>query len=126
MKGISAVLFSWRNLTRKQVSLFKDYRIFKRQDGSWGRPEEVYLDEPYMDTGLHAFFGVLSEMNGNDRQQLALTNSYRKGRISLNKFVSFRKNCGRTDQSCCHEATNPRCTQCILRSENTLIWPGHG
>ena len=78
---------------QKAASLFKDYRIFKRRDDSWGRPDEVYLDEPYLNTGLDAFFGALRN-EGNNQQQLPLANNYRKGRISRDKFPAFAKTVG--------------------------------
>ncbi len=36
---------------------FRNHRIFKCVEGTWVRPSRVYLDAPFLDTGLNAYFG---------------------------------------------------------------------
>ena len=39
-----------------KARLFADYPIFERKDGRYGRPSEVFLDKPFLDTGLSAYY----------------------------------------------------------------------
>ncbi len=41
---------------RDHVDLFADYFIFKLADGKWGTPSHVYLDAPFCETGLSAYY----------------------------------------------------------------------
>ena len=34
------------------LAMFRDQRIFKREDGKWSAGENVFIDEPFTDTGL--------------------------------------------------------------------------
>ena len=42
-----------------KASIFKEFLIFKLSTGRWGKPIAVYLDLPYLDTGLTAFYDAL-------------------------------------------------------------------
>lgn len=72
------------------ASLFKDYLIFECVGGCWGRPSEVYLDAPYLDTGLSAYYEAL----GDDADRVALSNSYFNAKLSLKRFVKFAEEVG--------------------------------
>lgn len=42
-------------------SIFKGYYIFQRQNGDWCTPDGIYLDDPYKETDLSAYYGALGE-----------------------------------------------------------------
>ena len=70
-------------------SLFGEYCIFQRGDGLWSRPSGVYLDAPYLDTGLHAYYGPL----GSESSRAPLSDSYRSFDM-LAQLVPFAQRCG--------------------------------
>ena len=57
------------------ASVFRGYRIVLRDDDTWARPREVYLDTPYSRTGLHSFFGPLRAL-GHRTSRVALSGRY--------------------------------------------------
>ena len=69
--------------------LFEDYLIFQRADGLWSRPDGVYLDAPWLDTGLEAYFGPLGPRAGRD----ALSDSYKSFDMP-DQFVRFAETSG--------------------------------
>lgn len=75
-----------------RVSLFKDYFIFKLADGRWGKPSKVYLDSPFYDTGLTAYYETL----GAESQFSALSQDYKECGISCEKIGEFAKRFGVT------------------------------
>ncbi len=81
----------------KAAKLFGKYRIFERADGLWGQPDQVYLDAPYCDTGLHAFFRFFED-DEDGTHPVALSNSYSTGQMALKKFVAFARTCGVADR----------------------------
>ena len=74
----------------KTAAMFSNYWIFEREDGKWACPRQVYLDSPYLDTGLHAFFQPLID-NGHNGRPVALAKRYLKTRVALNPFAEFAK-----------------------------------
>ena len=74
------------------ANIFEDYHIFKCEDDSWRKPSEVYLDTPYSETGLHAFFKMLHD---EDELPVALADHYLlELRIRKEKLVEFAKATG--------------------------------
>jgi len=73
-----------------QASLFKDYFIFKRTDGKWGKPSQVYLDSPFYDTGLAAYYEALDDKS----PCWALSQDYKESGISPEKISDFSKKVG--------------------------------
>ena len=69
----------------KAAMLFEDYRIFERADGGWARPDQVYLDAPYLKTGLHAYYGLF----GDKAARVALAHSYVDLGVSLKSLEHF-------------------------------------
>jgi hypothetical protein len=68
------------------VKLFADYYIFERKDGKWGKPAQVFLDEPFLNTGLQAYYDGL----GPNSPCVALADSYiGGGRPSPNRIAKF-------------------------------------
>jgi hypothetical protein len=72
------------------ASLFKDYFIFKLTDGKWGKPSQVYLDSPFYDTGLTAYYATL----GDRSQCWGLSQDYEKSGISHERIGEFAKKVG--------------------------------
>jgi hypothetical protein len=44
-----------------QSKLFANYYIFERVDGKWGTPAHVFLDSPFLETGLTAYYNALGD-----------------------------------------------------------------
>jgi hypothetical protein len=74
---------------RDAVALFADSYIFKCADGQWRRPGGIYIDSPFLETGLSAYFDAL----GPDAGRVALFDSYRKVR-TREKFLKFAEAVG--------------------------------
>ena len=77
-----------------QKNLFKDYFIFELDDVDnehWGKPSIIFLDSPYLDTGLRAYYDALSE--DSDRKW-ALSPKYEKYGIEPEKLGKFAKAVG--------------------------------
>jgi hypothetical protein len=70
--------------------LFEDYYIFEGKDGKWRQPRSVFLDQPFMDTGLAAYYNALGER----ATCVALAPSYEKRGISIESLVKFAKAVG--------------------------------
>lgn len=73
-----------------QTNLFRDYSILKRLDGKWCKPELVYLDSPFYDTGLAEYYHVV----GDKSPCRALSQDYKKCGVSLQKIGEFAKQVG--------------------------------
>ena len=74
--------------------MFKEYYIFEleRQDGRWwGTPKIVFLDSPYLDTGLKAYYEALDD--DTDRKW-ALSPKYKKYGIEPEKLGKFAEMVG--------------------------------
>jgi hypothetical protein len=57
----------------QKAKLFADYFIFEGRDGKWHQPAGIFLDDPFMDTGLSAYYDAI----GAEAKQCALAVSYR-------------------------------------------------
>ena len=69
-------------------NLFKDYFIFKLENEKWGRPNpHVFLDIPYLDTGLNAYYKVLGEDSGRKRSLSPEYENYGVGLERMGKFA---------------------------------------
>ena len=77
----------------KKATVFSDYRIFERKDVKWTRPDQVYLDSPYLVTGLHTFFEALNNDEDN-AYPVALSDRYLKIGVPLKAFIAFAKATG--------------------------------
>ena len=78
---------------RNASALFKDYFIFQRADRLWSRPDGLYLDAPYLETGLKTYYGAL----GSDSGRAALSDSYETFEM-LAPLVPFARICGVADR----------------------------
>jgi len=73
-------------------SLFDEFYIFLGADGDWHTPGGIYLDRPYLDTGLAAYYGALTD----DTKPRALHARYEKCGIANKILAEFAKEAGVT------------------------------
>jgi hypothetical protein len=89
-----------------QARLFADYFIFEGSDGKWRTPAGIFLDHPFVDTGLTAYYDAL----GNNANRAPLATSYQDCGIAMSKLGSFAKAVGaqtRLEIVAAHCASNP-------------------
>lgn len=73
------------------AKLFEDYFLFKCEDDQWCTPSGVYLDSPFVDTGLRAFY----EAEGDEAEEFALDSTfYKNAGVPLKKVAAFAKAVG--------------------------------
>jgi hypothetical protein len=75
-------------LTEKQpdkATLFGAFYIFHAEDDSWYRPDDIYLDQPYMDTCLSAYYSTLKQDTGPEM----LHARYQECAIETKKLIKF-------------------------------------
>ncbi len=90
IKDIERFMALWEKES-SQASLFDGYSIFKLTSGKWGRPRSVFLDSPYLDTGLRAYFEALGEEAG---RKWALSPKYKESGIEPARLGEFAKAVG--------------------------------
>jgi hypothetical protein len=73
-----------------QAAIFADYFIFKRADNKWGTPAQAYLDSPFLETGLTAYYQPL----GEKAPRAALSPEYAQDAKRLEKLVKFAEAVG--------------------------------
>ena len=78
---------------RSASTLFKDYFIFQGSNGLWSRPNDLYLDAPYLETGLKAYYGPLA----SEASRTALSDVYSTFDM-LPRLIAFARMCGATDR----------------------------
>lgn len=69
---------------------FEGFDIFKRADDMWSKPSQVYLDSPYLRTGLSVYYDELSDKDFPRK----LSDFYRNKQITTEKLVTFAKTVG--------------------------------
>lgn len=69
----------------QKANLFAEYFIFEGKDGKWRKPSQVFLDAPFLDTALSAYFEAL----GDGAQKMALSDSYRDDSILVERLQKF-------------------------------------
>lgn len=74
----------------QQAKLFADYYIFKNKDFKWVKPNKIYLDDPFMATGLSAYYDAL----GDDAHRKGLALSYIECGVPVEKIAKFAKAVG--------------------------------
>lgn len=72
------------------AKLFAWHYIFERIDGKWSTPSGIFLDKPFLDTGLTAYFEALGECS--ERSKLA--ESYQDCGVSAKRVSKFAKEVG--------------------------------
>ena len=78
-------------------SLFKDFSIFEMdQDDDnksvWTKPNRIYLDLPYLDTGLKTYYEELDE--ASEGWKWALSPEYEQCEINLERLAKFAEAVG--------------------------------
>lgn len=69
----------------EKAKLFAPYYIFLGDDDQWHTPGGIYLDQPYKQTDLSAYYGRL----GDDAECAALHASYKERGIKLEQIGAF-------------------------------------
>jgi len=72
-----------------KASLFTSYFIFELKDGKWGMPKQVFLDQPFKETGLSSYYQILENPS-----RFALADRYQDGQIAITKLVKFEEAVG--------------------------------
>ena len=81
---------------RSASDLFKNYFIFQganRLGSRRSRPSELYLDAPYLETGLKAYYGPLA----SEANRTALSDAYLTFEMRP-RLITFAQMCGATDR----------------------------
>lgn len=73
-----------------RVELFKDFYIFQCENGEWHKPDGIFLDHPYMETGLVTYYGKDSFAGGAK----ALHSSYLICGVDTRRLAEFAKAVG--------------------------------
>lgn len=74
-----------------EKGLFENYFILKLADGEWRKPHVVYLDSPFLETGLSAYY----ELEENSQKSpWALSADYKNCKIDLKEIAAFAKKVG--------------------------------
>jgi len=68
-----------------KAELFASYLILKRRDEQWRAPLQVYLDTPFVETGLALYYGAPREDAACD----AISDSYLQCGIAHERLVNF-------------------------------------
>lgn len=79
------------------ASFFKDFSIFEfdKDDGNtdwWTKPNRIFLDSPYLDTGLKALYEVLDE--DSEGWKWPLSAKYERSGINLERLAKFAEAVG--------------------------------
>ena len=73
-----------------KAKLFTSYFIFERQDGKWDKAGQIFLDQPFTDTGLSAYYNAL----GEGAKRVALAERYQDCGVAIKKLVEFAEAVG--------------------------------
>ena len=73
-----------------RARLFADYYIFEGKDGKWHKPSSIFLDRPFTDTGLSAYY----EAMGTEAIHYALSESYHRCDVSVKSIGKFAEAVG--------------------------------
>ncbi len=90
------ILFLVEHPTETALVIFWNYLIFKLVDDRRGRPCQVYLDSPFDDTGLSAYYEVL----GDEAKRWPLSQNYEESEIKLLDIGEFAKRVGVQTELC--------------------------
>jgi hypothetical protein len=72
------------------ASMFGDFYIFARTNGMWAKPRQTFLDSPYFETGLSAYYQAL----GEGAAVFGLSEDYQNIGIEIKRIVKFAKAAG--------------------------------
>jgi hypothetical protein len=74
----------------QRARLFANYYIFEGEDGKWHQPGGIYLDRPFLDTGLAAYYGAV----GEKAKRYALAESYGRAEVAVKRVAKFAESVG--------------------------------
>jgi len=74
----------------KSAKIFAPYYIFARDGQIWGRPASVFLDTPFLETGLRDYYDAL----GDEAEREALAPRYEESGIPVEKLRKFAEAVG--------------------------------
>jgi hypothetical protein len=106
-------------LVEKEPSRAKDfehYFIFKRQDGKWGQPAQVFLDAPFLNIGLAEYYRALADQRG----PMALATDYENCDVSHARIADFAKATGAICKLPIHE------TKCRANPDSSRLLSASG
>jgi hypothetical protein len=69
---------------------FTNYFIFEATDGKWRRPNDIFLDEPFVDTGLRAYYAVF----GDHAARVPLADTYTDCGVATKRLINFAEAVG--------------------------------
>lgn len=69
----------------ESAAMFASYYIFERACDDWSIPDEVFLDSPYLETGLRTYYEVI----GKDAPRAPLAMRYMESKIPVQKLTAF-------------------------------------
>lgn len=79
-------------------NLFSGHRFLIGEDGNWHNPEELFLDMPYLETGLNGYYQVLEQDEDYDEDYddyaVGLAEFYYESFIDNSELVQFTKAVG--------------------------------
>jgi hypothetical protein len=70
--------------------LFGKFYIFECDDGDWCTPDDIFLDDPFVETGLGAFYEALAD----SAERFPLASKYANCGITLKRIAGFAKATG--------------------------------
>jgi hypothetical protein len=73
-----------------KASLFAPFFIFERSDKKWSPPGAVFLDRPFLDTDLSAYYDVF----GSKAERVTLAKEYQDRGVSVKRLVAFAQAVG--------------------------------
>ena len=74
----------------EKAKLFASHYIFYGDDDQWHTPDGIYLDQPYKQTDLSAYFGRM----GADAECAALHSSYTDSGVKIEQIAAFAQAVG--------------------------------
>jgi len=75
------------NKEPSQAKLFENAHIFKCENGKWCMPKQIYLDAPFLDTGLSVYYSTISDK----AYRWKLSDEYIDLKFSSNEIGEFAK-----------------------------------
>ncbi len=106
-----------------KADLFSDYFLFQSIDGKWCKPNQIFLDVPFYETGLSVYYDELKD----ETKCMALSNIYGKINITAKEIGDFAMSVGAKTQLEINETTikpeNPQYNDIIGISEENNSSP---
>ena len=75
-----------------KADLFEDYFVFELDDGGWGKPADVFVDSPWLDTDLSVYYDALSD--DTTQRKWALSAAYMESGVDPEALGKFGKAVG--------------------------------